>query len=63
MAIIPTLWANEPVTEGETQLWILKKRAEYLSTIPCHLRSADVQVILDEYEKTHGTLYRQKEVN
>lgn len=59
MATIQALWEDEPVTDGETRLWVLKKRAEYISTIPCHLRSSETQAVLDAYEKIYGTLYRE----
>ncbi|CAG9297935.1 AAA family ATPase [Celerinatantimonas diazotrophica] len=59
MATIQTLWNDEQVTDEETRLWVLKKRAEYISTIPCHLRSSETQAILDAYEKIYGTFYRQ----
>lgn len=59
MSTIQALWEDEPVTDGETRLWVLKKRAEYISTIPCHLRSSETQAVLDSYEKIYGTLYRQ----
>jgi len=59
MATIQTLWEDEPATNGETHLWVLKKRAEYISTIPCHLRSSEMQAILDRCEKLYGTIYRQ----
>lgn len=42
--------------------WILKKRAEYTSTIPCYLRSPEIQEILDTYERTYGTLIRQPSI-
>lgn len=39
--------------------WILKVRAELISTIPCHMRSPDTQAILDARERTTGMLVRQ----
>lgn len=59
MATIQTLWEDEPVTDDEIRLWVLEKRAEYISTIPCHLRSSETQAVLDAYEKIYGTFYRQ----
>ncbi|WMO15280.1 AAA family ATPase [Pseudoalteromonas piscicida] len=59
MITILALWEDELVTDGETCLWVLKQRAEYISTIPCHLRSSEAQAALDAYEKIFGTLYRQ----
>lgn len=62
MATIQTVW-EEPVTDERTRLWILKKRAEYISAIPSYLRSAEVQVILDVYETMYGTLFRQPSIS
>lgn len=39
--------------------WILKKQAQLLVTIPCHLRSPDAQAVLDDCEKTTWPLVRQ----
>lgn len=61
MATKQTLW-EEPVTDERRRFWILKKRAEYISAIPCHLRSVETQVILDAYEKIYGTLIRQPSI-
>ena len=58
MTTMQTVW-EEPVTDEPTRFWILKKRADYISAIPCHLRSAEAQAILDAYEKIYGTLIRQ----
>lgn len=62
MATIQTLWEDEPATDGEARLWVLKKRAEYISTIPCYMRSAETQAILDAYEKIYGSFYRQPHI-
>jgi len=61
METMQTVWEEE-VTEEGTRFWVLKKRAEYISAIPCHLRSAEAQAILDAYEKKYGTLIRQPSI-
>jgi len=61
MAAIQTLWEGSATDDG-TRFWILKNRAEYISAIPCHLRSAEVQAILGAYEITNGTLIRQPSI-
>lgn len=61
MATLQTVW-EEPVTDENTRLWILKKRAEYISAIPCHLRSAEAQAILGAYEKKCGVFIRQPSI-
>ncbi|MBX3325477.1 MAG: AAA family ATPase [Nitrospira sp.] len=61
MTAIHALWEGLAADEG-TRSWILKRRAEYISAIPCHLRSAEAQAILDAYEKTNGPLVRQPSI-
>lgn len=61
IATIQTVW--EKAAKNETaRAWILKKQAEYISTIPCHLRSPETQAILDAYAKMYGTLIRQPSI-
>ncbi|MGB0563235.1 MAG: AAA family ATPase [Spirulinaceae cyanobacterium] len=38
---------------------VLKRRAEYISTIPCYLRSPESQAILDNYEQTYAKINRE----
>lgn len=61
MATIQTIY-EEHLTEEHESLWVLKNRADLIVTIPCHLRSAEAQTILDAYEKTHGDLFRQPSI-
>jgi hypothetical protein len=58
MATMQTVW-EEPEPNDAKHLWILKHRVEYISAIPCHLRSAEAQAILDSYERIYGTFIRQ----
>jgi hypothetical protein len=58
IATMQTVW-EEGVTDEGTPLWVLKIRAEYISSIPCHLRPEETHVILDGYEKMYGTLVRK----
>ncbi|MBN9225698.1 MULTISPECIES: NACHT domain-containing protein [Legionella] len=58
MACILAIWEGTLTDEG-SHFWILKKRAELIITIPCHLRSAGAQAILDTYEREEGILVRQ----
>ena len=55
MATIQNVWEEREPDES-TRLWILKQRAQYISAIPCHLRSLELQTKLDTYEKSCGTL-------
>lgn len=61
MATIQTIY-EEHLTEEHESLWVLKNRADLIVTIPCHLRSAEAQTMLDAYEKTHGDLVRQPSI-
>ncbi len=60
-AVIQILW-EEPETDGDTRFRILERRAEYISAIPCHIRSREAQAILDAYEKTDGKLIPQPSI-
>ncbi len=61
MTALQTVWEG-PATDEGIRFWTLKNRAEYISAIPCHLRSAEAQAILDAYEKTNGPLVRQPSI-
>lgn len=50
-------------TDEEARPWILRKRAEYISAIPCYLRSPETQAILDAYERKDGPLIRQPRID
>lgn len=52
---IVALWYDTQADDGP-DAWILKQRAEYISTIPCHLRTVEAQGILDAHEKVNGFL-------
>ena len=53
---------KDTVTDEHHRFWILKKRAEFIATIPCYLRSSEAQALLDAYEKTDGILVRQPSI-
>ena len=57
-ATILNVW-GEANADEEPRPWILQRRAEYISTIPRHLRSPEAHAILDIYEKRHDTLVRR----
>ena len=61
MATIQTV-LEEAERDEEARPWILRKRAEYISAIPCYLRSPETQAILNDYEKTYGLLIRQPSI-
>lgn len=61
IATIQTVWEESELDEGNRP-WILRNRARYISAIPRHLRSVELQAILDSYEKIHGTLIRQPSI-
>lgn len=58
MACILSVW-DEGITDESHRSWILKKRAEFITSIPCNLRSSDARLLLDTYEKKEGALIRQ----
>lgn len=61
MATIGTV-LEEAETDEEARPWILRKRAEYISAIPCYLRSPETQAILNDYKKTYEPLIRQPSI-
>ncbi|AZG72634.1 NACHT domain-containing protein [Shewanella livingstonensis] len=61
MANIQSLW-NDATSDEAPCFWILKKRAEYVSAIPCHLRSPEIQTILDSYDAKEGKLIREPHI-
>lgn len=61
MACILTIWDGQ-ATDESNSLWILKTRAELITTIPCYLRSPEAQTVLDAYEKIAGILIRQPSI-
>lgn len=60
-ANILTLWGKEAPDEP-TRFWILRKRAEFIATIPRHQRSPEARAVLEAYEKKEGTLIRQPDI-
>lgn len=53
---------EEMITEEDRRAWILKKKAELIVTIPCYLRSSEVQTVIDAYENEEGVLIRQPDI-
>ena len=50
------------LSEDSERFWVLKKRAEMISTIPCYMRSPEAQAVMDKYEKKAGVFVRQPDV-
>lgn len=61
MATILSIW-DEPDSDEESGLWILKARAELILSIPRHLRSTEMQSVVDICEKKVGILVRQPQI-
>ncbi|MFL9608776.1 AAA family ATPase [Methylobacillus sp. Pita2] len=61
MANIMALWGKE-ISDESDHFWILRKRAEFIVTIPCHQRSPEAQEVLEIYEKQAGALIRQPDI-
>ncbi|MDD2657584.1 MAG: ATP-binding protein [Candidatus Pacebacteria bacterium] len=53
---------EDDLSDESYRPWILKARAEFISTIPCHLRSSEAQALLDTYETASGALVRQPSI-
>jgi hypothetical protein len=57
---ILTIYTEEENSNNHN--WILRKRAELISAIPCYLRSPEAQALLDDYEAISGPMIRQPEI-
>jgi hypothetical protein len=55
-----TIYADEENSNNHN--WVLRKRAELISAIPCYLRSPEAQALLDDYEAISGPMIRQPEI-
>ncbi len=53
---------EEKISDENYRSWILKARAEFISIIPCHMRSSETQALLDAHKKTDGVLVRQPSI-
>jgi hypothetical protein len=53
------LTVQDEYISSESYLWKLKAQAEFIVPIPCHLRSFELQTVLDEYERKSGTFIRE----
>ena len=53
---------QEDTTDPKYRPWILKKQAQLILAIPCHLRSSATQDVLDECEKSFWPLERQPDI-
>lgn len=53
---------QENAAEAEYRPWILKKQAQLILTIPCHLRSFATQEVLNECEKSFWPLERTPDI-
>lgn len=62
MATIQSVWEETELDDG-TRRWILRNKAEYISAIPCHLRSKEIQAILNSYEKKSGNFIQQPSIH
>lgn len=53
---------QEYTADLQHRVWMLQAQAQLFLTIPCHLRSADAQAVLDESGKTIWPLVRQPHI-
>ncbi|MBB4821846.1 hypothetical protein HNP29_005259 [Pseudomonas alcaligenes] len=58
---ILTTWSRYSPEDHERS-WILKKRAELIISIPCHLRSPEAQSVIDVYENMAGAIKLQPNI-
>lgn len=53
---------QEDAADPKYRPWMLKKQADLILTIPCHLRSPATQEVLNEREKSFWPLWRQPDI-
>jgi hypothetical protein len=53
---------QEDATDPHYLPWMLKRQAQLILTLPCHLRSSAIQAVLDECEKSFWPLERQPDI-
>lgn len=53
---------EEDIEKENLNHWILKRRAELILAIPCHLRSFEAHTMLDDYKRIYGLLIRQPSI-
>lgn len=53
---------QEDAADPHYRPWMLKKQAQLILSIPCHLRSSATQAVLDECEKSFWPLERQPDI-
>ncbi len=63
-AVMATILAilDEYTSDDSGRFWVLKKRAELISAIPCCLRLPEAQTVVDEYLNKMGVLVRQPDI-
>jgi len=54
---------EEYTADRDKYSWILKDRAEYISSVPCFLRTIDAQAILNEYERKYSKIERKPSIS
>jgi len=60
--VILNVWGDREGNEFNIS-WILEHRAVFISTIPCHLRSSEAQMLLNTYEEREGSLISKPKIH
>jgi len=60
MANILSMWKEQD--SDESTLWVMRARTELIIAIPCYLRSPELQLLVDVYEKQEGVMIRQPNI-
>ncbi len=61
MSAIHQVW-TEQETRDDKIYWQLKEQVQYVSAIPCHLRSEECQAKLAKYESIYGPFLREPSI-
>ncbi len=62
IATMLEIWQEDEETDENARWWKVKRRLEYITAIPCQLRTQVAQSLIDTYEKISGTFILQPDI-
>jgi len=62
IAAMLNIWQKNGETEESDRCWKIKRRLEYITAIPCQLRTEKSQSLMDQHEKINGRFILQPDI-
>ncbi|MDP3607616.1 MAG: AAA family ATPase [Methylophilus sp.] len=62
IATMLNIWHEDEETDEDSRWWKIKRRLEFISAVPCQLRTEEAQRLIDSYEKTNGRFILQADI-